>query len=39
MARHADISTTMIYYHEQDRVDNPAEDFVEYDQTNGETKE
>ena len=31
MARHADISTTMIYYHETDRVQNPAEEFVRYE--------
>jgi integrase/recombinase XerD len=31
MARHANISTTMIYYHETDRVENPAEAFVNYD--------
>jgi len=33
MARHANISTTMIYYHETDRVENPAEEFIQY--TNG----
>ncbi|MBI5032472.1 MAG: tyrosine-type recombinase/integrase [Chloroflexi bacterium] len=27
MARHANIATTMIYYHETDRVENPAEQF------------
>jgi integrase/recombinase XerC/integrase/recombinase XerD len=32
MARHANISTTMIYYHETDRVENPAEAFVDYSQ-------
>lgn len=30
MARHASIETTMIYYHEVDRLENPAEDFVSY---------
>jgi len=30
MARHANISTTMIYYHETDRVENPAEEFIAY---------
>jgi len=30
MARHADIRTTMIYYHELDRLKNPAEAFVVY---------
>ena len=30
MARHANISTTMIYYHETDRVENPAEDYIHY---------
>lgn len=32
MARHADISTTMIYYHETDRIENPAEDFIAYEE-------
>lgn len=31
MARHSNISTTMIYYHEADRVENPAENFIKYD--------
>jgi site-specific recombinase XerD len=31
MARHANIATTMIYYHETDRVENPAEQFIRYD--------
>jgi site-specific recombinase XerD len=31
MARHANISTTMIYYHETDRVENPAEEFIKYE--------
>lgn len=30
MARHASIVTTMIYYHELDRIEAPAEDFVAY---------
>jgi integrase/recombinase XerD len=30
MARHANIQTTMIYYHEQDRLDSPAEDYIKY---------
>ena len=32
MARHADISTTMIYYHETDRIENPAEGFNTYEE-------
>jgi len=31
MARHANIQTTMVYYHEADRVENPAERFISYD--------
>lgn len=31
MARHSNISTTMIYYHEADRIQNPAEEFIRYD--------
>jgi integrase len=30
MARHKNIDTTMIYYHEVDRLTNPAEDFIGY---------
>jgi integrase/recombinase XerD len=30
MARHKSIDTTMIYYHEVDRLTNPAEDFINY---------
>ncbi len=30
MARHASIDTTMIYFHEVDRVENPAEAFIKY---------
>lgn len=35
MARHANISTTMIYFHETDRIENPAEQFIQYN--GGET--
>ena len=31
MARHKSIDTTMIYYHELDRLSNPAESFITYD--------
>lgn len=31
MARHASINTTLIYVHERDRIENPAEDFIRYD--------
>jgi site-specific recombinase XerD len=30
MARHASLNTTMIYYHEVDRVEDPAEGYVDY---------
>lgn len=30
MARHANINTTMIYYHETGRTSNPAEDLIKY---------
>lgn len=30
MARHKNIDTTMIYFHEVDRLTNPAEDFINY---------
>lgn len=30
MAGHANVSTTMIYFHETDRIENPAEAFVSY---------
>lgn len=30
MARHANLTTTMIYYHEVDRLSRPAEEFVSY---------
>lgn len=32
MARHANVSTTMIYVHETDRVEHPAEDFINYEE-------
>jgi integrase/recombinase XerD len=32
MARHANINTTMIYFHEADRLANPAETFIVYDE-------
>ena len=31
MARHKSLDTTMIYYHELDRLENPAEGFIKYD--------
>lgn len=31
MARHASIETTMIYYHEVDRIEDPAEGYINYD--------
>ena len=31
MARHANLNTTMIYYHEVDRVEDPAEGYVDYE--------
>jgi len=31
MARHANITTTMIYYHATDRITRPAEDFIRYE--------
>ncbi len=30
MARHANLQTTMIYYHEAERLEDPAEDLVHY---------
>jgi integrase/recombinase XerC/integrase/recombinase XerD len=30
MARHASLDTTMVYYHETDRIANPAEGFIDY---------
>jgi site-specific recombinase XerD len=35
MARHTDMKTTMGYYHERNRLENPAEDWIDY----GEEKE
>ena len=35
MARHASLNTTMIYYHELDRVEDPAEGYVRYDEDEG----
>jgi integrase/recombinase XerD len=34
MARHSSPTTTMIYYHRQTRVDNPAETFISYEKEN-----
>ena len=31
MARHAKLDTTMIYFHESARLENPAEDFISYE--------
>lgn len=31
MARHKSLDTTMIYYHEVDRLENPAEAFIDYE--------
>jgi len=30
MARHANVNTTMIYFHETGRTADPAEDYVAY---------
>jgi site-specific recombinase XerD len=30
MSRHASLDTLMIYYHETDRIDNPAEQYISY---------
>jgi integrase/recombinase XerC/integrase/recombinase XerD len=30
MARHESMNTTMVYFHEVDRLTNPAEDFIDY---------
>lgn len=35
MARHANIQTTMIYYHEADRLEHPAEEFIRYNGEDG----
>ena len=31
MSRHASLDTLMIYYHEADRIDDPAEQYISYD--------
>jgi site-specific recombinase XerD len=31
MSRHASLDTLMIYYHEADRIDNPAEKYISYE--------
>jgi site-specific recombinase XerD len=31
MSRHASLDTLMIYYHENDRIDDPAEQYINYD--------
>ncbi|HEY9760010.1 MAG TPA: tyrosine-type recombinase/integrase [Oculatellaceae cyanobacterium] len=31
MSRHASLDTLMIYYHETDRIDNPAEQYISYE--------
>jgi integrase/recombinase XerD len=36
LLRHASIDTTMIYFHETDRLDNPGEQFINYQNGNGE---
>lgn len=36
MARHGSMDTTLGYYHEVDRIDNPAEAFIDYSNGNGE---
>ena len=30
MARHSDVKTTLSYYHEKNRIENPAEDLISY---------
>lgn len=32
MARHKSLETTMIYYHEEDRMSNPPEEYINYEQ-------
>lgn len=32
MSRHASLDTLMIYYHEADRIDDPAEQYISYEQ-------
>lgn len=36
MARHASIETTMIYFHEIDRLSDPAERYISYNGTDGD---
>ena len=36
VARHVNINTTMIYVHEADRLDNPGEALIDYQNGNGE---
>ena len=31
ISRHASLDTLMIYYHEADRIDDPAEQYINYD--------
>jgi hypothetical protein len=38
MARHASIETTMIYFHEIDRLSDPAERCIAYNGTEDDTK-
>lgn len=33
MARHSDIKTTLAYYHERGRIENPAEDYIDYSES------
>ena len=32
ISRHASLDTLMIYYHEADRIDDPAEQYINYDE-------
>ena len=34
VARHASIDTTTIYVHEEDRLDNPGEQYIDYQNGN-----
>jgi integrase len=36
MARHSDIKTTLGYYHESDRLEDPPEDRIDYSEGEGE---
>ncbi len=38
MARHSDIKTTIGYYHEKNRIQNPAEDLISYGEEQEEQK-